>query len=292
VNDEESSVEFALLDGQTLTFEGRVLGILPGTESLEEIRGKQPVERACERTDKHWTEFDGEGIATDGEWVYVSGSHSCSRGGKYKPSSFLVTRFVPTSPEAMQWTWRLGDMIRESPEEVVRLSYGRPKGVGANVEGIAVFGGRLYVGLRTPTDDGDAFILSASIEALFEGGHTPLVEKTEVIRVRLGRDAGIRDLAATRNGLLVLAGPTGDQKVEYGLWSVPLPPTRSSPQRLGGVTTPSEGKGREGTESAKAEAAVVLEETEESLTVLVLYDNIDEGGPRLHVLPKASQARP
>jgi hypothetical protein len=37
---------------------------------------------------------------------------------------------------------------------------------------------------------------------------------------------------------------------------------------------------------------VVLEETEESLTVVVLYDNIDEGGPRIHVLPRKPPVTP
>jgi hypothetical protein len=59
VNDEESSIELALLDRQTLTFKGVAREIVPGKEARQGIRGPPPTERVCNRADKHWTDFDG-----------------------------------------------------------------------------------------------------------------------------------------------------------------------------------------------------------------------------------------
>src|SRR3954464_2721240 len=80
---------------------------------------------------------------------------------------------------------------------------------GLNLEGLAVVGGMLYAGLRAPSLDGSAFIVSTDVEPLFTPD-TPLVPR--VIPLALGRDTGIRDLALLPDGrLLVLAGPAQDQ---------------------------------------------------------------------------------
>jgi hypothetical protein len=64
-----------------------------------------------------------------------------------------------------------------------------------NIEGIAVFGGKLLAGLRAPTRGEEGFIVSVPVEALFADGHEPLAAASQTIPVTLGRDAGIRDLA-------------------------------------------------------------------------------------------------
>jgi hypothetical protein len=43
-------------------------------------------------------------------------------------------------------------------------AYGKPKGAGTNIEGIAIIGDRLYAGLRTPTGSSEAFIVSAPVK--------------------------------------------------------------------------------------------------------------------------------
>jgi len=76
---------------------------------------------------------------------------------------------------------------------------------GLNLEGLAVVGGVLYAGLRAPSLDGSAYIVSTDVEPLFTPG-TPL--EPRVIPLALGRDTGIRDLAPLPDGrILVLAGP-------------------------------------------------------------------------------------
>lgn len=85
---------------------------------------------------------------------------------------------------------------------------------GLDVEGIAVHGERVYLGLRGPVLRGWAVVLEIR----------PYVNPAEPHRLRLGRidgelfrkhfldldGLGIRDLCPQRNDLLVLAGPTMD----------------------------------------------------------------------------------
>ncbi len=111
-----------------------------------------------------------------------------------------------------------------------RDSYGKEKSQGTNIEGLAVTGGRLYVGLRTPVDKDAALILSAPVAELFASGQQSLNGKSvEPISLKLGKMVGIRDLAALQSGgLLILSGPTIEQKdIPYKIWQIcPRPSMR------------------------------------------------------------------
>lgn len=105
--------------------------------------------------------------------------------------------------------------------------------------------------------------------------------------MRLGANTGIRDLAALRDGrMLILSGPTDDKADEAGvphkLWLLEKP-VSGKPQDLNvTITTPT--KDKKG-KRAKAEAVTVLDETPDRLKVLVLFDNIDEGEPTQYDIP-------
>ena len=181
-------------------------------------------------------------------------------------------------------TWRLSDALRQSEASD---DFGKAKTIGTNVEGIAVIGDKLYAGLRTPIRDGHAYIVSARIEDLFAPDDTPLKsEKPEdrSIRIALPKDTGIRDLAALGGGaLLILTGPTQDQEdVGYHLYRLAKPAGDAELQLLGEITTTT--KGDDG-RRAKAETVSVLDETDDKLTVLILYDNINEGEPTRYEIP-------
>jgi hypothetical protein len=100
-------------------------------------------------------------------------------------------------------------------------------------------------------------------------------------------NTGIRDLAALKNngGLLVLTGPTLDQAdVSYDLyWIRDLKP-HSFPEHL--LTIPTgvtevwnKRKGETEKETEQAETLAVFSETPGKATVLILFDNVNEGSP-------------
>jgi hypothetical protein len=299
INDEERFGEVAILTKEGLAATGKLVTFV--AKGDKDVVGVEP-HPGCGDVGK-FGELDGEGVAIAGDFAYVASSHSCSGGGKFKPSSFLLTRFkldsptsfVGKSPPVVERSWRLSDALLASDK--VRNDFGKPKETGTNIEGIAVIGDRLYAGLRTPvtaatkTDEAIAFIVSAPIEDLFASGPDPLnkimknKDDLKTREVRLGPEAGIRDLAALKSGkLLILSGPTKEQPgVEYKLWLLEQPDSDDKSVKtlhpLVTITTPE--KGSDG-KTAKAETVVVIDEDSKKLKLLVLYDNINEGGPMQH----------
>src|SRR5262249_28348309 len=151
-------------------------------------------------------------------YFYVVGSHGCSRHkDKYKPSSFLLARVPVEStgkPGKTELSWRVSDALQAA--EPVSKSFGGTledkDDEGLNIEGLAVRGERLLVGLRAPSHKHMAYVVSAPINELFKPGAAPLSATPEVFALKLGKETGIRDMTTLPDGrLLVLSGPTRDQ---------------------------------------------------------------------------------
>ncbi|MGH6751440.1 MAG: DUF3616 domain-containing protein, partial [Bradyrhizobium sp.] len=257
INDEERFGEIATLTTNVLKASGQTIDFVEKGEKGDDVLGKANDPKCRDEAGKvekgKFNELDGEGVAIAAGFVYVASSHSCSGGGKYKPSSYLLVRFkadsatsfMGASKPIVERSWRLADVLLGSDISNVSGAYGRPKGVGTNIEGIAVIDGRLYAGLRTPTGSSEAYIVSAPVEALFAKGSDPLDAKlVESFKVELGADTGIRDLAATPSGrLLILAGPSVEQAgVEYKLWLLEKRPAGVAKKFLSTVTTSAKGK--------------------------------------------------
>jgi hypothetical protein len=283
INDEETSGEVAVLTKGGLTPTGKLVLFTSKKGPATDVRGtEQPA--ACGDTGK-FGELDGEGVAVTKDYAYVIGSHSCTGGGKYKASSYLLVRFKPasantfvgTTPPVVERTWRGADMLLLSDD--VGSAYGKPKGLGTNIEGLAVIGDTLYAGLRAPVTDGTAYIVSARVDDLFAPGHERLKSVAQKpIKLSLGANIGIRDLAALDNGgLLILSGPAGSNRGEYKIWHLPAPLNSSQPALLTGVTTTAEPK--DPAEEPKAESITVIDQAADKVTVVVNYDNIGEGAP-------------
>jgi Protein of unknown function (DUF3616) len=285
--DEESFAEIAILSEKGLKPTGSTVEL---SEAKPDITGAQRV-APCKKADKDFGEFDGEGIAIADGYVYFTGSHSCSGKNKYKPSSYLLARFKHSSATsfldgnpAVERTWRGADMLLNSP---VKDSYGAEKGKGTNIEGLAVTGGRLYVGLRTPVGGNEAYILSAPVAKLFASGQQPLdANSVKPISLKLGEGTGIRDLAALQSGgLLILSGPTIEQEeIPYRIWHLPPPLDPNGAGLTELAIIKSKAVAKKGL--PKAESITVLQESPatKKITVLVNYDNIDEGAPARHEL--------
>ena len=310
INDEELGGEIAILDGDTLTPTPQTIDVVRDNDDGSDVRGTLRVPDCPDKKRNRFGEVDGEGAAIADGFVYVSSSHSCSGEGKYKPSSYLLSRvrmasetqFIAKDTQAtsagkighqVERTWRLADALLASD---VKDAFGKKKDDGTNIEGIAVANGLLYAGLRTPSLDGNAIIITAPVSGLFAPGDAPLDPvSVRTFRVPLGPDIGIRDMAKLAgDDLLILSGPTRIQTdVPYRLWRADRTKLDAPPVLLATVpdarNDPGSPRGKGyGGDTLKVEAVAVLAQDETRLTVLLMVDNIDEGWPtRLEIaLPK------
>ena len=164
-------------------------------------------------------EIDMEGAASDGQYLYIVGSHSLRRkkvdGDKAYEKN--LKRLSNVAPHAESYglfritldsdgTLKTKDAISlqgilEANEVLQPYASIPSKENGIDIEGIAAKNGRLFVGFRGPVLR-ENFVPVLS----FEFEH---VDDYQLKFVPLdGR--GIRDLVAVGDGFLILAGPVGD----------------------------------------------------------------------------------
>lgn len=276
IDDEEKFAQWATIDDQQhrITPGSRVP--LIGGDPPEAAVGTRP-DASCPDGPGGFKEFDGEAVAYAAPYFYVAGSHGCSRNsGKFRLSSFLLARVSPQDGGAatVDLTWRLGEALQDVAE--VRPYFGKAltEANGLNIEGMAVIGDTLYAGLRAPSLEGSAYLISVSLDALFAPGDL----SAKPVPLALGPNAGIRDLAALPDGrLLVLSGPAQEQPDVPASLFVAKPLSAGSLQRLDIQI---------GVAGAKAEAAAIRDAGGGRLNVLVLYDGLPDGGPRtVDILP-------
>jgi hypothetical protein len=267
VNDEKKYVQFFRRDEQR---------IVPG----ERIR-------VMVKTDavgvKH-AEPDLEGVARDGGYVYVTGSHGAPRKGKPVQASrfhvfrlpvdaatgapgFTVSRKA-LAPQIVSST-RLRPAIAALPELAAFAEKPLSEN-GVTIEGLGAMHGQLFFGLRTPVDRDGAFILQAPASELFDDGAVALTSH----RVPLGEGYGIRAMERFREAFLLLAG-TGfgkEKQPVVWLWAPGHPPLR--------VTALDVPKGW------KAEGLMLLsDDAGQGVRVLVFFDGQKNGAPMEFRLP-------
>jgi hypothetical protein len=278
VNDENRDAQFGVVTDGKIT-PGDMLHLI-GKEVSDDTLGMAP-ETDCPVNEGAFGEFDGEGVAYAAPYFYIVGSHGCSReGGEFRQSSFMLARIRvdaegrPTGP--VETTYRLSDYLMKA-DKVGRF-FGKSldeNEMGLNIEGLAVNGDRVLVGLRAPALGDAAYIVAADIADLFRPGNDQAKGKPEVIAVKLGKTMGIRDLASLPDGrLLLLAGSTQNQSVPYQLF-LDQPGKRGKPKLIAQLEAV---EGEEG--PAKAEALALLSADAKELRVLVLFDGAENGAPR------------
>ncbi len=147
---------------------------------------------------------DVEAIAVDGEGLIVVGSHGVTRSGKVKPERHRV-------------------LLADGRVFALALD-GFVEREAVNVEGAAVLGGELVLGLRAPLAASHAQLLVVD-----RGAAAGTILRT--VAVDLG-GAGVRELAPFRGGLLVVSGPAADRQEPFGLWW--LSALDAAPVRLSG----------------------------------------------------------
>ncbi|WP_441237176.1 DUF3616 domain-containing protein [Bradyrhizobium sp. 930_D9_N1_4] len=265
VNDEKKYAQFFAIEGTTIKT-GKVIRLMS-----DQARGDPDI----------------EGASYDDGYFYVIGSHGRKR--KHPEDSNLTSyhlfRFTvdkttgkPRFPiSADEVTGVEASLIRlpSAIKEALPKAYDRPLGEnGANIEGIAVAGGRMYLGFRGPSDDGNAYILAVDAKAVFTES-APL--NAELKTVPLGATTGIRDIAAVTGGLLLLTGPVNEQQI--------TPAIVLYDPKTGKLGTSHPIKVADAT--AKAETLLLLSDTAgEPWRVLVMFDGPENGAPTQYTVPR------
>lgn len=240
------------------------------------------------------SEIDIEAIAAEGDSYYVIGSHGASKKkGEQQDNRYSIFRLkvdlatgrpdgftagssrVPAGVQAAS----LAGVLRADP--VLGKHFGKPlQQKGINIEGLAARNGQLFVGFRNPNLDGCAFVMEIRADDVFGGKPRP---PYTLHKLRVGPGLGIREIVAAQSCFLIIAGNAGSEpSKKYGAaedyekdrdfflfsWD-----GRSTEVHKIGALPKTDGK---------AEAMAILEETQDSVTVLILFDGPERGRPTVY----------
>lgn len=242
-------------------------------------------------------ELDGEGVAYAGGYFYVMGSHGRPRK-KIEDDAELEARIAASSqlirfrldgnditPEGrlkvtpkIETTSRLRNVLRNHRDLENSTRQDLDK-YGLTIEGVAIKGDTLYVGLRAPLPDGKAAVATVPLAALFD-------EKAEIPQAQLhpltiGKGNGIRDLVFYKGEFIILAGSAlALKEKEAGKYFI-YRWTGTGDVKGKGAEVPVY-PGQKGDKSTfpKPEAILPLGETKDGLRILVIYEGAEEGRPR------------
>jgi hypothetical protein len=231
-------------------------------------------------------EIDIEAIAAEGDSYYIIGSHGISKkegerqSNRYSLFRLGVDRATgrPTRPASIERA-SLVELLRSDP--VLGEHFGKPlQQRGVNIEGLAVRNGRLFVGLRGPNLEGNAFVLEVGADDVFGGKSQP---PSTLHKLQLGPGLGIREIVAVRSGFLLIAGNSASEPSDKYAQSVDYDEDREF------LLVAWDGAGSEVHKigpipdvAGKAEAMMVLEEAPDHVTVLILFDGPRQGRPTIY----------
>ncbi len=228
-------------------------------------------------------EVDVEGIAVAPERnaYYVTGSHGVGKKkGDFQPARLSVFE-VPVDPS----TGRIDrNRIRRGSlapwlekSRVFRNFVGKPlQQNGMNFEGIAYAKGKLWFGTRGPNVRGTSYVIEADPESLFNQG-TPHAKEHALA---IGDGRGIREITAVRDGFLVLTGNSAAEATKQIPISLARRPDATFELFFWKPGQKVRLIGKVPEVPGKAEAMLVLEETDAYIDLLVIYDSAPDGGPQ------------
>jgi hypothetical protein len=241
-------------------------------------------------------EIDIEGIACDGNTVYVVGSHSAKRSkidndATYEKNRQKIEKVVPEPDRDRLFRFSLDTdghaqnleetslrSIIDSKKVLKDFSLLPSKENGIDLEGIAIHNEQLYVGFRGP-------VLRENWVPVLKCRFAKPVTETELVYVQLD-GLGFRDITRVEDGFLILAGPVGDGLGAFQVyfWDGEdcLPGVRTSGktgqvERLGVIPT---------AENAKAEGLTLLKESSLGYEVAIVFDGLKNGSPTIFGIAK------
>jgi hypothetical protein len=232
-------------------------------------------------------EMDLEAVACDASTgtYYVTASHAVSKN-KAKPRAEQQVIFRLKLNEAGGLAdARLGTLttLLQSVPQVAE-SIGQPlQKMGLNIEGLAIWQNKLWVGLRAPMAGEEAVLLEMSPDAPF----SLQPAEVKVHKLALGKRMAVRDLAVASDGLLIVAGETGapasdkfsaspgwSGDADFSIWK--WTGVGATPKLLKALAK----------ESGSVEGLYVVKETPTEYQVLTLRDGQRNGGPELQNIPR------
>lgn len=245
-------------------------------------------------------EMDIEGIAVEGSYIYVIGSHSSRRNTVKSDKSYKKNRKTFHNKRIddetnRDWLYRLKvnaqmqligkkhitlRSIIQNHKVLKTFSQIPSKENGIDIEGIAVVDNWIYAGFRGP---------------VFRNNYVPVLKlkfddpenTASLLWVNFG-GGGIRDMAKVEDGFLIISGPVGDGAGPYSVhyWDGRdmIPGKEREQAEIGKVIKFGEIKPPEG---GKAEGILVLEETDSSsYKFMVIFDGVKNGSPGLFKFSK------
>ena len=138
---------------------------------------------------------------------------------------------------------------------------------GFNIEGLAHKGGKLWFGVRAPNLNGDAFVIEAVPASLFGGS-----PQAALHRLQVGPGLGIREIAALKDGFLVLTGAAPSEAGRDDSFALFFWSPGGAARFIGELPDPS----------AKAEGLYILDDAADHLDVLVIFDGAAGGAPKAY----------
>jgi len=236
------------------------------------------------------SEIDIEAIAADEGCYYIVGSHGAAKvSGQHQENRYRIFRLQvdpvtgkPEGPLAESLkTASLAEILRNDP--VLGAHFAKPlQRRGVNIEGLAVRHERLYIGFRSPNLEGNALVLEIRAEDAFDGTPRP---STTLHRLPLGPGLGIRELVAARSSFLLIAGNAGSEPSAEYPESQDYEKDREFFLFQWDGRSPAVHKiGALPKSSGQAEAMAILEESDDGVTVLILFDGPSGGRPTVYRL--------
>lgn len=273
--------------------------ILQKTDAAYQVRDQLEIELPVQDIHDE-QEIDIEGMAiNDNHTLFIIGSHSLKRS-KVKPDKTYqqnrrrITKVIAEERKnsifKLQLDPQTGKEQKQVKGEVMQIKeiieqdpvLGRfttipSKENGIDIEGIAADGSILYLGFRAP-------VLRLNYVPVMVILDQETLEY-ELRFVDLGGN-GIRDITKVKDGFLIIAGSLGDGFSPYQLYfwnGIDCIPGTGKPQAsqltlLGTIPTP---------DGAKAEGITVLSETSSVYQVIIVYDGLPKGAPKLLEVIKA-----
>lgn len=178
---------------------------------------------------------------------------------------------------SVKTTYRLSEVLAAVPQIWPYFTQDLMSANGLNIEGLAVVGGKLFAGLRAPSLDGRAFIVTVDADKVFDESVPIKQGDVHAISVPLEAGRGIRDLARLNDGQLVmLTGPAQDAPMPFEIHVLDI--KAETTMLLGTLGELPDTMG------AKAEAISVLSRHGDVIDVLVMFDGLPSGGPREYTL--------
>lgn len=269
-----------------------------GLIGADEVRDVQAVE--ISRPDKtlrvletiplvrSGSEIDTEAIAADGDCYYIVGSHGASKKkGERQDNRYGIFRLKVDPATGLPGGLKVAGLQAASLAGVIRAEpvlgehFGQPlQQKGINIEGLAVRGGQLFVGFRNPNLGGFAFVMEIRADDVFGGSTRP---SYTLHKLQLGEGLGIREIVAGKSCFLIIAGNAGSEpSKKYGEAEDYEKDRDFFLFRWDGKGTEVHKIGALPKTDGKAEAMAILEETSDSVTVLILFDGLSRGRPTVY----------